>query len=198
MEWTYYTYDPANPTSMTTANPLTAADKVVLGSALPSWFGGLDNTFRYKGFDMNVFLRFSGGNKVMNRTRQDLLTMQFENNGTEILGRWQSPEKPGDGQTPMLYAGRSSFINTEGEASSRWVEDGDFLKVQNLALGYTVPKSLTERAKIDRLRVYAQLQNAFTFSDYSGLDPEVYTGVGVDYNSNPQQRVFTVGLNLGF
>ncbi|MEJ8758208.1 TonB-dependent receptor [Pontibacter sp. H259] len=195
---TYYTYDPANPTSMTTANPLTAADKVVLGSALPSWFGGLDNTFRYKGFDMNVFLRFSGGNKVMNRTRQDLLTMQFENNGTEILGRWQSPEKPGDGQTPMLYAGRSSFINTEGEASSRWVEDGDFLKVQNLALGYTVPKSLTERAKIDRLRVYAQLQNAFTFSDYSGLDPEVYTGVGVDYNSNPQQRVFTVGLNLGF
>ncbi|MHA6249130.1 SusC/RagA family TonB-linked outer membrane protein [Pontibacter sp. CAU 1760] len=195
---TYYVYDPSNPEVMTEQSSLTAADKQVLGNALPKWFGGIDNTFRYKGFDLNVFLRFSGGNYVMNRTRQDLLTQQFENNGVEVLNRWQSPENPGDGMTPKLYAGRSNFINTEGESSTRFVEKGDFIKLQNVALGYTLPKSLTERVKVDRLRVYAQLQNALTISDYSGLDPEVYSGLGFDYNTNPQQGVFTLGMNLGF
>ncbi|MCX2738757.1 SusC/RagA family TonB-linked outer membrane protein [Pontibacter anaerobius] len=201
----YYVYDPANPTVLGARSSLSAADKAILGTTLPKWFGGFDNNFKYGNFDANIFVRFSGGNKIMNRTRQDLLTMAFENNGTEILNRWQSPEKPGDGQTPKLAAGAgySNFINTNGEASSRFVESGDFLKVSNLALGYTLPKSITERASIERLRIYAQLQNAFVFTDYSGLDPETYTNLnngnlGVDWNGQPQQRVFTVGLNLGF
>ncbi|MFD2248215.1 SusC/RagA family TonB-linked outer membrane protein [Pontibacter ruber] len=201
----YYGYDPANPSVLGNQSSLTAADKTILGTTLPKWFGGFDNNFKYGNFDMNVFVRFSGGNKIMNRTRQDLLTMAFENNGREILGRWQSPENPGDGQTPKLAAGAgySNFINTNGESSSRFVESGNFLKVGNLALGYTLPKTITERANIERLRIYAQLQNAFVISDYSGLDPETYTNLnngnmGVDWNGQPQQRVFTVGLNLGF
>ncbi|CAM3494125.1 TonB-dependent receptor [Pontibacter korlensis] len=201
----YYGYDPANPSVLGARSSLSAADKVILGTTLPKWFGGFDNNFKYGNFDANIFVRFSGGNKIMNRTRQDLLTMAFENNGTEILNRWQSAENPGDGQTPALAAGAgySNFINTNGEASSRFVESGDFLKVSNLAIGYTIPKSITERASIDRLRVYAQLQNAFVFTKYTGLDPETYTNLnnnnlGVDWNGQPQQRVFTVGLNLGF
>ncbi|WP_224744314.1 SusC/RagA family TonB-linked outer membrane protein [Pontibacter aquaedesilientis] len=201
----YYVYDPANPNVLGAQSSLSSADKVILGNTLPKWFGGFDNNFKLGNFDANVFVRFSGGNKIMNRTRQDLLTMAFENNGREILGRWQSAENPGDGQTPRLAAGANfgNFINTNGESSSRFVESGDFLKVSNLSLGYTLPKTLSERISVDRLRLYAQVQNAFVFSSYTGLDPETYTNLtnnnlGVDWNGQPQQRVFTVGLNLGF
>ncbi|WP_255478579.1 TonB-dependent receptor [Rufibacter sp. XAAS-G3-1] len=194
----YKVYNPANPTDVSQAASLGAGDKVVLGSALPTWFGGFDNNFKYAGFDLNVFFRFSGGNKIMNRTRQDLLTMLFENNGTEILGRWQSAENPGDGQTPKLRQGRQLIINTENEASSRFVESGDFLKLSNVTLGYTVPKTFTQKFNLERVRVFAQLQNALTFSGYKGLDPEMSSSIGVDYNTNPQQRVFSLGVNLGF
>ncbi|AMM51303.1 TonB-dependent receptor [Rufibacter sp. DG15C] len=194
----YKVYDPANPTDVSKAASLSASDKVVLGGALPTWFGGFDNNFKYAGFDMNVFFRFSGGNKIMNRTRQDLLTMLFENNGTEILGRWQSVDKPGDGQTPKLRQGRQLIINTENEASSRFVESGDFLKLSNVSLGYTIPKTFTEKYKIERVRIFAQLQNAVTISGYKGLDPEMSSSIGVDYNTNPQQRVLSFGVNLGF
>lgn len=201
----YYGYDPANPSALGTQTSLSSADKVILGNTLPKWFGGFDNNFKLGNFDANVFVRFSGGNKIMNRTRQDLLTMAFENNGREILGRWQSAENTGDGQTPKMAAGANygNFINTNGESSSRFVESGDFLKVSNLSLGYTLPKTLSERISVDRLRVYAQVQNAFVITDYTGLDPETYTNMnnnnlGVDWNGQPQQRVFTVGLNLGF
>ncbi|MDO6389693.1 TonB-dependent receptor [Pontibacter sp. BT731] len=201
----YYGYDPANPNALGAQSSLSSADKVILGTTLPKWFGGFDNNFKLGNFDANVFVRFSGGNKIMNRTRQDLLTMAFENNGREVLGRWQSAENPGDGQTPKLAAGANygNFMNTNGEASSRFVESGDFLKVSNLSLGYTLPKTLSERISVDRLRIYAQVQNAFVITDYTGLDPETYTNLnnnnlGVDFNGQPQQRVFTVGLNLGF
>jgi hypothetical protein len=134
----------------------------------------------------------------MNRTRQDLLNQTFENNGTEILGRWQSPENPGDGVTPRLYQGRGVAANNDGQTSTRFVEDGDFLKLSNVAIGYTLPASLSDKINAQRLRVYAQLQNAFTITGYKGLDPEVFTSTGVDFNGNPQQRVVSVGLNLGF
>ncbi|WP_246000714.1 SusC/RagA family TonB-linked outer membrane protein [Pontibacter diazotrophicus] len=203
----YYGYDPANPEVFGDRSTLTTADKQILGTTLPKWFGGFDNNFKYGNFDLNVFFRFSGGNKIMNRTRQDLLTMAFENNGAEILNRWQSPENPGDGETPKLAAGAaySNFINRVSESSTRFVESGDFLKLSNLTLGYTLPTALTQRAKINRLRVYAQLQNALVFTKYSGLDPETYTNIsgtnsnlGVDWNGQPQQRIATVGVNLGF
>ncbi|MBF8961879.1 TonB-dependent receptor [Pontibacter sp. FD36] len=201
----FYVYDPANPSVLGASSSLSAADKVILGNTLPKWFGGFDNNFKLGNFDANIFVRFSGGNKIMNRTRQDLLTMLFENNGTEILGRWQSPENPGDGQTPKIRTGYSTFINRDNEASSRFVENGNFLKVSNMSLGYTLPKSITERVNVDRLRIYAQVQNAFVFTKYEGLDPETFTNIdgnnsmmGVDFNGQPQQRVITVGLNLGF
>jgi TonB-dependent starch-binding outer membrane protein SusC len=196
---TYVGYDSANPATLGAAASLSPSDdKKILGNSLPTWFGGFDNTFTYQNFDLNIFFRFSGGNKVFNRTRADLMTSLFENNSTEILGRWQSPEVPGDGITPRLYTGRNSFTNLESEASSRFVEDGDFLKLNNITLGYTLPNTITNRVNINRLRIFAQAQNIWTLTNYTGLDPENYTGIGVDYNSNPQQSVVTFGLNLGF
>jgi TonB-linked SusC/RagA family outer membrane protein len=196
----YYKYDSSNPGVYGESLSLNADDKVIFGHSIPTWFGGWDNTFTYKDFDLNLFLRFSGGNKVANISRRDLLTMKFVNNGTEILGRWQSPEKPGDGQMPKLYYGNENIINLDSsDGLSRWVEDGNFLKVQNLAIGYNLSASLCRRLFVEKARIYVQGQNLLTFTPYSGLDPEIYNGtVGVDYNSNPQQRTFLIGLNIGF
>jgi hypothetical protein len=125
--------------------------------------------------------------------------MNFVNNGTEVLGRWQSPSNPGDGNMPRLYASRSAFINLENAASSRFVEKADFLRLDNVALGYNLPVDIVGKVGIRKLRVYASAQNVFVITGYKGLDPETNTnGSGVDYNGNPQVRTFTFGLNLGF
>ncbi|QQL49826.1 SusC/RagA family TonB-linked outer membrane protein [Mucilaginibacter ginkgonis] len=196
---TYATYDPANPTSVATAATLSSDDRVLLGKTLPSYFGGFNNTFTYKGFDLNVFLRWSGGNKVYNRTRVDLLNQNFVNNGTEILGRWQSAANPGDGVTPRQWFGKATFINQDAAAYSRFVENGDFLRMDNLAIGYKLPAEIVNKLKVARVRLYASAQNVFVITKYKGLDPEINNnGAGIDYNSNPLARTFTFGVNVGF
>jgi TonB-linked SusC/RagA family outer membrane protein len=203
----YYVYDPANPTALTTTSALTTADKIILGQTNPKIFGGFDNTFTYKGFDLDVFLRYSFGNKIMNATRQQLLQQTFVNNGAEILNRWQNP---GDvTSTPRLFYNSTDFTNTTLNASSRFVESGNFVRIQNITLGYTLPTRVISVIGLSRVRVFAQVQNLYTFTNYSGVDPEVNStstsgsatannAPGIDYNSNPQQRVFTGGLNVAF
>jgi TonB-linked SusC/RagA family outer membrane protein len=197
---TYYNYDPANPTALTTQNTLAAADKVPLGDAIPTYFGGFNNTFTYKGFDLGIFLTFSGGNKVYNATRQeDLDTYAFNNNGTEIMNRWTPTNTNTD--VPKLYYGSSAgnFTNVTGNAISRYLEDGRFIRAQEITLGYSLPKSAIKSILLSKVRVYAQIQNAFIITPYKGLDPEVSnTGTSVDFNANPRPRTFVVGLNVGF
>ena len=202
---TYNVYDPANPGATGASAILSAStDKKVLGSSLPKWFGGLNNTFTYKDFDLNIFLRFQGGNKIYNRTRVDQLNQNFVNNGTEILGRWQSVANPGDGVTPRQYFGRSTFINRDGDATTRFLEDGKFLRLDNVAFGYKVPQSFANKLKVSGIRLYASAQNLFVITGYKGLDPETNTaasataGYGTDFNGNPQQRTFTFGANVRF
>jgi TonB-linked SusC/RagA family outer membrane protein len=213
---TYYPYDPANPgaalgpSSGTTpagqvarTTPLQAdRDRKVLGNSNPTWFGGIDNNFTFHGFDLNIFARFSGGNKIMNVSRQQLVRMDFVNNGTEILDRWTPTNT--NTNVPKVVFRNSDFINLNNSSVSRFVEDGDFFRLQNITLGYTLPKSIGPFKSLSRVRIYGQVQNVFTLTDYSGLDPEVNSNgetnqqFGVDFNSNPQQRVFTGGLNLAF
>ncbi|HHV86723.1 MAG TPA: TonB-dependent receptor [Petrimonas sp.] len=195
----YYVYNPSDPADLSKASNLVQDDKEILGNSLPTWFGGWDNTVTLKNFDFNIFFRFSGGNKIANVTRRDMLDQGFTNSSTEILGRWQSESNPGDGNVPKLYYGRGGFINLTGEGSSRWIESGDFLKLQNLSVGYNFPKGLCSQLWVEKVRIYVQGQNLATFTKYSGLDPEGYTVVpGVDWNGNPQQRTFLIGLNIGF
>jgi TonB-linked SusC/RagA family outer membrane protein len=201
---TYFGYDPTNPGTLGAASALTSADKILLGQTNPKIFGGFDNTFTFKGFDLDIFLRYNFGNSIMNVSRQQLLRMDFLNNGSEILGRWQSAANPGDGTTPRIVSGRGDFINNTNNSLSRFVEKGDFVRVQNITLGYTLPSRYVGALKLSRVRVFGQVQNLYTFTKYKGVDPEVNTTYtsnlvsGLDYNSNPQQRLFTGGVNVAF
>lgn len=207
----YSFYNAAEPTNVanTTGAALLAADvkdggdRKVLGVSNPTWFGGITNSFSYKGFDFEIFGRFSGGNQIMNVTRQEtLLNQDFNNNGTEILNRWKAPGDITD--VPRLAIGRGNNINLNGNATSRFVENADFFRIQNIILGYSLPKIAAQKMKLSSLRVYAQVQNALTFTSYSGLDPELNSNgdvnqtFGLDYNTNPQVRNVVFGINIGF
>jgi len=191
----YKGYNPDNPTDISIAASLGSTDRKILGNTIPTYFGSFGIKAEYKGFDFNMMFRYSGGNKVMNRTRMDLLNQKFQNNGTEILGRWQSVAKPGDGWTPMLWYAGDTFVNLTDNTSTRWVENGNFIKLQNLVLGYTLPKSLLNKVGIQNLRVFIQGQDLLMITKYKGIDPEMESG-GVDFNGTPRQRVVTFGVNL--
>jgi TonB-dependent starch-binding outer membrane protein SusC len=209
----YSFYDAANPavTTNTTGASLASADiadggdRRVLGNTNPTYFGGITNTFKYKGIDLEIFTRFSGGNSVMNVTRQEtLLNQDFNNNGTEILNRWKTEGQVTD--VPKMVLNNGNIINLAGQATSRFVENGDFIRIQNIIVGYSVPKNVLKKANIGvtNIRVFGQLQNAFTFTKYKGLDPELNANgnvnqtYGLDFNTNPQFRTVTFGLNVGF
>lgn len=192
---TYYVFDPANPTALTTTSNLTIADKVILGNTIPTYFGGFSSQISYKNIDFGFLIRFSGGNKVFNSTRRELMNQSFNNNGTEILGRWQSPSNPGDGWTPKLWAGGNNFVNLSGDATSRFVEDGDYINLENLTIGYSLNKKLLEKLSIKSLRLFIQGQNMFMITKYKGLNPEMET-LGVDLNGTPRGRIYSFGLNL--
>ena len=192
---TYKVYTDANPADISVASSLVSADRKILGSTIPTYFGSFGVKATYKDFDFGLMFRYSGGNKLMDRTRMDLLNQKFQNNSTEILGRWQSTAVPGDGWTPRLWYAGDTFVNLTDNTSTRWVENGNFLKMQNVVIGYTLPKSLLNKLKIQNLRLFVQGQDLLMFTKYKGIDPEMESG-GVDFNGTPRQRVVTFGLNL--
>ncbi len=180
-------------------------DSQIIGKALPDAFGGFTNIFNWKNFDMIVFFRFSYGNQVYNLIRPTYenlgygndggLSSIYANNSARVDNRWR---KPGDNAE---YP-RASFINQNYyEGSTQYLEDGSFLRLQNLTLGYT----LTDVKWASKVRIYLEAQNAFLFSKYKGFDPEVSsTGggdsrtAGVDYGAYPQARTILLGVNIGF
>lgn len=193
----YAEYDPSNPEDVSKPSSLTNDDRKILGKSMPTWYGGWNNTVTFRDFDLNVFFRFSGGNKLMNASRQSsLLNMDFANNGTELLGRWVSPEQPGDGMTPKIGYGDALF--NDGFSDSHFVENASYLKLATLTLGYTIPKTIVSKLGMSKIRLYLQGQNLFTITGYSGLDPETQSRNGVDWNGMPQQRSFTFGANVTF
>lgn len=193
----YAQFDPSNPGDVSQSASLSSADdRTILGNSIPKFFGGIGSNFTYKNFDMGFLFRFSGGNKIFNATRRDLLNQNFTNNSTEILGRWQSPENPGDGWTPRLWAASNTFVNLSSSATTRFVEDGDFIKLDNLSIGYSLPSEVLEAVGLTKMRIYAQGQNFWIITDYSGADPEMEVN-GVDLNLTPRSSVFSLGVNIG-
>ena len=185
-----------NPTVTTT---LTNADKVILGQVNPKWFGAFTNSFNYKNFDFEVMFRYSGGNKIMNVTRQEvLLNQKFANNGTEILDRWTKVGQVT--MTPKLYYANDAIVNQNGEATSRFVEKGDFLRLQNIVMSYRFNKSTMAHFHdyIKSIRVFVQAQNVYVWTKYTGSDPENYSNLGIDATVTPAVRTVSAGFSIGF
>ena len=191
----YRVYDPNNPNDVSQAGA--SPGRFILGNVIPKYFGAVNLTVKYKNFDLNSLARFSGGNYIMNSTRREMLSQFFNNNSTEILGRWQSVENPGDGWTPRLYSSSDPIVNGAAVANSRFVEKGDFVKIDNITLGYNFNPDMLSTIGLQRLRIYAQAQNTFIFTKYKGIDPEMESA-GVDYNATPRTKVISLGLNLTF
>lgn len=185
----------------TSRAPALVTDGKIYGSAIPTWFGGWDNTFTYGGLDLNIQMNYAGGNYIYNGSKAGLRDQRFWNNQVEILDRWTENNK--GGSIPRVVYG-DNVSNGSFLPISENVEKADFLRIRNITLGYRLPASLLDRANIASLRIYGNINNAFLFTGYTGTDPEVSTNgntpgsPGVDRNSVPMAQSFTVGLNLGF
>ncbi|PRD45461.1 SusC/RagA family TonB-linked outer membrane protein [Sphingobacterium haloxyli] len=183
--------------------PTSDEDRQIIGNPHPDFFGGITNTFQYKNFDFSVMGQFTYGNEMFNYTLASGLEGYNASSNAFIdwVDRWR---QPGD-ITDMPRPSPGSFDN--GAISDRFVQDGSFFRIRNITLGYTLPQAVTERMKVNRLRAYITVQNAYVFTKYRGFDPEVSsshgganTGLiyGYDYGSYPQPRIFTAGVNLSF
>jgi len=194
----YYTLTSKDDPTLGTRTTL--GNRYIIGSPLPTWFGGFTNTFGYKNLTLEVFLRYSGGNKVYNLTRQEVWNSTgFVNNGMEALQRWTTPGQVTE--VPKLYYARDNQVNLNGQTNERFLEKGDFLRLQNVIFSYNVDGKRLEAASkgiVKSMRWFVQGQNLFVWTKYKGIDPENRSELGIDNASVPQLRSFTFGLNVGF
>jgi TonB-linked SusC/RagA family outer membrane protein len=181
---------------------ITSDDRTIVGNPHPDFIYGLTNNFYYKGFDLTIFLQGSYGNDVFNGSRLFLESLQGgDNQVADVTRRWR---QPGD-ITDIPRATLDPVASAQNKrVSSRFIEDGSYLRVKNVTLGYTLSPELMDKTMFSSLRVYVSAQNLLTFTNYSGLDPEVnYRGddnsvIGTDFFTYPQARTFTLGVNLKF
>ena len=177
-----------------------ADDITFIGSPLPKFTYGFTNTFQYKDFDFSVFVQGSHGAKIFNflRWQTEKMDNAFFNQTRAVLDRYTATNTTG--RLPR-------FTNTNTNnvyISDRYVENGSYVRIQNISLGYRLPKSVLDKVKINNARVYVTVQNLKTFSDYSGYDPEVGAFnnsirlMNVDAGHYPNPRSYTIGASLEF
>ena len=176
-------------------------DRTIIGNYQPDFTWGLTNTFLYKGFDLSIMLTGSEGGEIMNQQARFTLIGRA-NRGVyqRATNFWKSESDPGDGWHYKPREGESSMQN---QCSSYWIEDGSFVRIKNIRLGYTLPNKLTEKIGLSGVKVYLNVENVHVFSDYTNYDPEAssfQTGVfaGFDYGAYPNPRVWTMGVNFNF
>jgi TonB-dependent starch-binding outer membrane protein SusC len=175
-------------------------DQTFIGSPHPKFTYGFTNSVQYKGFDASIFLQGSYGAKIFNYLRRGLEGLEnvFQNQMATINDRY-SANNP-NGTLPRFTTNNKN--NTA--VSDRWVEDGSYLRIQNISIGYNFPKNLIRKAYMTNLRVYLSCQNIYTFTNYSGYDPEIGSfnrGIAlmnVDNGHYPNPRSFTIGANVEF
>jgi TonB-linked SusC/RagA family outer membrane protein len=177
-------------------------DRTFIGNPMPKFIFGLTNNFSFKGFDLSVFVQGIVGNKVynVNRTYNEQMSGAF-NQTAETLNRWRSATQPGNGSVPRAVWNDPNY---NARPSDRFVEDGSYVRIKNLTLGYALPGSLLSALKIAQIRLYATAQNLYTFTKFKGFDPEtgsyqqssLYTGV--NNGTYPVARTLIMGLNVGF
>ncbi|TGV01850.1 SusC/RagA family TonB-linked outer membrane protein [Flavivirga rizhaonensis] len=178
-----------------------AEDRQILGNTQPDHYGGITNNFKYKNFDLGVVMNWSYGNEVYNKNRQKggAQSIPHFNKLGWIRDRW-TPENPTSDIMSVLG-------DTDGDlgfaANSTQIEDGSYLRMANVTLGYNFPKDVLDRIGLRNLRLYAAGDNLFLISNYTGYDPDVSVGgnqltPGQDIDSYPRSRQFRVGVQVGF
>lgn len=175
-------------------------DKTKIGTPHAKFTGGFQNNFSFKNFSLDIFLQFSYGNDVFNGTRRYIESLKgVDNQTTSILDRWQEP-----GDETAIPRATNLDPNENNRVSSRFVEDGSYLKIKSVKLNYNVSHKLIERMNLKDMNFYILAQNLYTFTNYSGMDPEVnYAGddvvrSGVEFFTYPSARVYSIGLSFKF
>ncbi|ADB40191.1 SusC/RagA family TonB-linked outer membrane protein [Spirosoma linguale] len=178
------------------------AQRVVAGSPLPKWTGGITNTFSYKGFSLSVLFNGVFGNKInfYGVGRYSSANGRFEDNQTvNQLAAW-TKENPNTNVPEARL-----FYNNGAQSSSRFILDGSFVRLRTATLSYSLPKTLVNRVKMNSVRLFVTGQNLLTFTNYAGWDPEVNADYivsniaqGYDFYTAPQARTITGGINIGF
>ncbi|BEG99192.1 SusC/RagA family TonB-linked outer membrane protein [Bacteroides sedimenti] len=176
-------------------------DRAIVGNYMPDFTYGFGGSFMWKGLDLNIVCQGVQGNEILNLSRRYFYNGEGNmNNYKGVLNRWKSESEPGSGMN--VRANRVSK-GQNGITSTWHIEDGSYLRVKNITLGYTLPVSLIKKAFISNARVYLSLQNPFTFTNYEGYNPEVsnrsdVTTNGEDYGVYPLARTTSLGINLTF
>ena len=167
-------------------------DRTYIGNPTPTWNFSMNNSLLYKGFDLNVFLQGVAGNDIYNANRVTLEGMYTVRNQTrKVLDRWT-----GEGTSHSMPRAIYSDPNKNTRTSNRFIEDGKYLRLKNVTLGYTLPAAVLKKAYISNLRIYMSAQNLLTLTDYSGFDPEVQGGV--DNSNYPLTRNISFGIDIKF
>ena len=177
---------------------VTTADKHNLGSAQPKFTASFSNTVTWKNLDLSVFFQGSFGNKIFNLLQQQLeKTTTTQNVSTVLLDRWDSVSNP-NGKFPKVV--NAPVV----QVADTYIEDGSYLRLKNITIGYNFSKELASRILAKQIRVYVSAQNLFTITNYKGLDPEANfydqnnLQPGIDYGVYPSYRTYTVGVNVTF
>ncbi len=199
-------FDPATnswktPDNATTTTAVTDEDRVLLKgkTPYPKFIGGFSNTVNYKLFDLTIDFQYAFDYYLYDNTMQFLSGYtRNRNKSIDILNAWTNSGDKTD--YPKLDRRNTQFT---GLNSTRWLERGDFVRIRNIELGYNFPKEIIEKLKLTKLRFYAQIQNAYTFTHYKGIDPEanaagnVNIGLGVDQLRPYLPRTIVFGVNVG-
>lgn len=196
-------------------------DRTVIGNAAPDFTGGWNNTFTYKGFDLTVFMNFSVGNDVFNMSTQRFVGPYLANQNTisDMANRYTLIDpltgkestnlarlaelNPGEDNGSRMWNISSNNKYAISDHSSYYIENGSFLRLNTITLGYTFPKTWLKKIYLQKARVYATMNNICTITGYSGYDPEVSASgsaltPGVDNSSYPRAKSWVVGVNLTF
>jgi TonB-linked SusC/RagA family outer membrane protein len=193
-------------------------DQTIIGNPNPDFTFGFNNTFSYGPFEVTLYLQGSYGGEILNYSRVQIegMTSPYSNQASSVTDRsvYALVDPDGDPDDPanVILANAGTDMprfatndnNRNNRMSDRFIEDGSYLRIQNLSIAYTLPRELTQKVKIDRLRVYVNLQNLYTFTNYSGYDPEIGAFnqdpllQNVDMGRYPSPRMYTFGLDVDF
>ncbi|MDB2607127.1 SusC/RagA family TonB-linked outer membrane protein, partial [Zobellia sp.] len=182
---------------------ITTEDREVIGSGNPDFTWGFTSNLAYSNWDLNIVVNGVSGNLVSNIAQRFVTNLEGnQNQRAVVLGRWVSPEQPGNGLIPR--ANRTTSGNNNLSETDRWIEDGSFTRIQNVTLGYNIPSKFANKIGLSTCRFTLTGSNLAYFTKYSGYNPEVsFSGsnalnAGADYGSYPLARRFTFGMQIGF